>query len=91
MNVSSIPAKSIAKKPEIYLASSLLELIESPRIIRSTFIPNSFPKLSKIDEISSNATFIAENPSEESDNRKRTDDFVSEGGEGVRFLYVSSN
>lgn len=66
-----------------------MELVESPRIHRCAFIPDSFPKLGEIDEISSDAAFIAEDSGEESDDRKRTDDFVGEGGEGVWFLYVS--
>lgn len=73
------------------LASSLLELVESPRIHRGAFIPDAFPKLGEIDEISTDAAFIAEDPGEESDDRKRADDFVGEAGEGVGFLYVSSD
>lgn len=44
-----------------------------------------------MDEISTDAAFIAEDPGEESDDRKRADDFVGEAGEGVGFLYVSSD
>lgn len=67
-----------------------MELVESSRITRCAFIPNSFPKLGEVDEIPSDAAFVAEDPSEESDDRERTDDCVGEAGDGVWFLYVSS-
>ncbi|XP_048620163.1 F-box protein SKIP28-like [Brassica napus] len=68
-----------------------VETVESSRITRCAIIPNSFPKLGEVDEISSDAAFIAEYPGEESDDGERTDDCVGEAGDGVWFLYVSSD
>lgn len=65
-------------KHSSYLASSLLKLIESSRITRRAFIPDSFPKLGEVDEVSPDAAFVAEDPREESDDREGTDDCVGE-------------
>lgn len=74
----TVSSNNMIIKHSSYLASSLLKLIESSRITRRAFIPDSFPKLGEVDEVSPDAAFVAEDPREESDDREGTDDCVGE-------------
>lgn len=72
-----------------YLASTILKIKKCPRIINRALVPHSPPKLCKIDDISSDAAFVADNSGEETDHRKTADDFFGEAGDGVGLFHVS--
>lgn len=62
---------------------AILEINESPRIIHRRILPNSPPKLSKIDEITSDTTGIGQNSGDEANYRQGADDSISEAGNCV--------
>lgn len=74
-----------------YPSSSILELIKRPGIIDGALLANPSSKLSKVNDVIANATFITEDPSYEANHREGTNDLVSKTGNRILVLHVSSN
>lgn len=72
-----------------YRSTSILELIESSGIIDTALVTNPPSKLSKINDVTTNTTLITEDPSDESNHRKGTNDPVCNTGKRVWVLHVS--
>lgn len=59
---------------ENYLASPVLELVESSGVDNGAFLPNPPSELRKINEVAADSTFVADNSGYETDDGEGPDD-----------------
>jgi len=69
-------------------SSSVLELIEGSGISLGALLPNAPSELSKVHEVITDATFVAEDSGNETHHRKCPDDPVGEIAQGVGVIHV---